>query len=68
MKKRFPIDKFNKISADNPYWSTYTCFAETITKEELNKPLIMRYFNMLVDKEDYAKNEKEYVMRFLSSL
>jgi len=60
--------KFNKISKRNPYWSTYTCFTETIYGIGFSRQTIHRWFNVLVDKNDYDKTNKKEIMSFLESV
>jgi hypothetical protein len=56
---------FNRIRSENPYWSDYTCFAEAVCGRKFSKKTIIRNFNSLVDKEDYAKSEKKEVIDYL---
>lgn len=58
--------KFNKIVERNPLWSSYLCFAEAIRKRGFSSQTISRWFNKLVDKNDYDKKEKKgIVMHFV---
>jgi hypothetical protein len=59
---------FNKIKSENPYWSDYTCFAEAVRGRKFSRKTIIRNFNSLVDKEDYAKNEKREIIEHLVEL
>jgi hypothetical protein len=59
---------FNRIRGENPYWSDYTCFAEAVRGRRFSRKTIIRNFNSLVDKEDYAKNEKREIIGFLAEL
>jgi hypothetical protein len=59
---------FNRIRSENPYWSDYTCFAEAVRGRRFSRKTIIRNFNSLVDKEDYAKNEKREIIGFLAEL
>ena len=62
----FPLAEFNETLTKNPYWSSYTCFAETIKdRKNLHPRTIRRFFDKLVDKSDYAKSGKYYVVKFL---
>jgi hypothetical protein len=56
---------FNRIRSENPFWSDYTCFAEAVRGRKFSRKTIIRNFNSLVDKEDYAKNEKKEIIEFL---
>jgi hypothetical protein len=59
---------FNKIRSENPYWSDYICFAEAVCGRKFSRKTIIRNFNSLVDKEDYAKNEKKEIIEYLVEL
>lgn len=60
--------RFKKISYKNPYWSTSVCFALAIVKQNFNEKIISRNFNKLVDKEDYASDDKKAILVFLQNL
>jgi hypothetical protein len=59
---------FNKIRNENPFWSDYTCFAEAVHGRKFSRKTIIRNFNSLVDKEDYAKSEKKEIIEHLTEL
>jgi len=62
------LEKFNKIQEVNPCWSSYVCFAEIISNKKYKKSKILRYFNKLIDKNEYAKAEKHILLKFLYTL
>lgn len=53
--------RFEEIAEKNPGLSTYTCFARTVTGQEYNQSMIRRWFNKLVDKDDYDASENKTV-------
>jgi hypothetical protein len=59
---------FNRIRSENPYWSDYICFAEAVRGRRFSRKTIIRNFNSLVDKEDYAKSEKREIIEHLVEL
>jgi len=59
---------FNRIRNENPYWSDYICFAEAVRGRRFSRKTIIRNFNSLVDKEDYARSEKKEITDFLMEL
>jgi hypothetical protein len=59
---------FNKIRRENPYWSDYTCFAEAVRGRKFSRKTIIRNFNSLVGKEDYARSEKKEIIEHLVEL
>lgn len=60
--------RFKDVAERNPNYSSYLCFAEAIKKQGFSKQTIQRWFNKLVDKDDYAKNEKRETVDFLVNL
>ena len=59
---------FSRIKRENPYWSDYICFAEAVRGRKFSRKTIIRNFNSLVDKGDYAKSEKKEIIDFLVEL
>ncbi len=60
--------RFRGIKEKNPNYSSYLCFAEAVSKQKFSKQTIQRWFNRLVDKDDYAKSEKRETVDFLAKL
>jgi hypothetical protein len=60
--------KFDNITEKNPYWSSYLCFAETVKDKNFSYRIIKKYFNQLVDKEDYSIKEKREIINYLYQL
>jgi len=66
---KFPTKEFEETKRLNPCWSDHTCFAETVwNRKFLSHKTIRKYFNILVDKDDYAQNEKNQVVAYLVKL
>ena len=62
----FPKQEFIETQRKNPYWSSFTCFAETVRgRNNLHKRTLRRYFNNLVEVDDYAKKDKAEILNFL---
>jgi hypothetical protein len=59
---------FDKVRERNPLWSDYICFAEAVRGKKFSRKTIVRHFNSLVDRNDYAKSEKKDILRFLAEL
>jgi hypothetical protein len=59
---------FNKIKHENPLWSDYICFAETVKARKFSRQTIAWYFNRLVDKDNYGKRDKKSLLKQLSEL
>lgn len=60
--------RFNNITEKNPFWSSYICFAEAIVYQRFSRSIIHRWFQKLVDKDDYARNEKRAILEHLENL
>ena len=66
---KFPFQEFNETKRKNPFWSDYICFAETVKDRKfLSVRTIKKYFDILVDKNGYAKSEKHQVLEHLIKL
>jgi hypothetical protein len=57
--------RFNYVQRKNPHWSTFTCFANTIRGKYFSKKRIQVGFDEFVDKNEYAKNEKWQILKYL---
>ena len=65
-KGAFPKQKFYEHQRMNPYWSDFVCFVETIKgKKDISSRVLKRYFEKLVDKDDYAKEDRGQIIKFL---
>jgi len=60
--------RFRSIVEKNPSFSSYLCFSKAIEGQGFNKQTIHRWFQKLVDKEDYEKSEKRAVLGHLDNL
>lgn len=59
---------FNTISNQNPFWSSYICFAETVMDRKFGRPAIAKWFNKLVDKDDYDRKDRGTLVKQLYQL
>lgn len=55
--------RFNRVSQRNPHWSTIICFAEAIENQKFSRQSIAKWFNRLVDVNDYDKADKKTIIR-----
>lgn len=60
--------RFNAMTAKYPNHSSYLCFAKAVDGQEFSKQAIHRWFNQLVDKEDYVRKEKKAILAHLCAL
>jgi len=58
----------NKIKEENPCWSDYLCFVETIQRRKFSERTIRKYFSKLVDKNEFNKRNKKDLLKYLMSL
>lgn len=49
---------FEHLQKRNPGWSSNTCFAMTVAHKKYGHKNIIYWFNKLVEKDDYARKEK----------
>jgi len=56
---------FNKIKEGHNIWSSYLCFASLCQKVKMTPYQIRKWFNVLVEKEDYEKDEKRSIIEYL---
>lgn len=60
--------RFNNIQEKNPFWSSYICFAEAVTGQRFTPPILHRWFQKLVAKDDYSQSDKRSLLRHLDLL
>jgi len=60
-------EKFNRIVLDNPNLSSIVCFTKCISGQNLSLTEITKWFNMLVDKQDYRRADKKELLTWLST-
>jgi hypothetical protein len=56
---------FNKIRVKNHNWSSYVCFAAAVQGKKFERYVISKWFVILVDENDYAKNERKNLLENL---
>ncbi len=60
--------RFNKFKDKRPGWSTYSCFVAAIRGQNFSSESIRRWFNKLVEKDDYGTGEKKNILAHLENL
>ena len=60
--------RFNNIIKMNPYWSSYICFTEAVIDQRFSRQTVHRWFNKIVDKNDYDKKDKKIILSHLLNL
>ncbi len=49
-------------------YSSYICFARAVYEQKFSHKMISRWFNLLVNKEDYLQKERKAVVKYLHYL
>ncbi len=60
--------RFRNIQEKKQGWSSYVCFATAVTGQKFSREAVHRWFNKLVDKDDYATSEKRGILAHLDKL
>lgn len=55
--------RFKNISNKHPDLSSYVCFFKAVENQRFSKDIVRRWFNKLVDKDDYESKEKRSIVR-----
>jgi hypothetical protein len=57
--------RFKKIEKENPNLSTFIVFSRAVAGQHFSKDRLSRWFNKLVDKDDYDKKDKKTILEYL---
>ena len=57
-----------EIAKKHPRWTSWSCFVHIINGKGFGKQTISKLFDKLVDKDDFARNEKKEHLIYLSKL
>jgi hypothetical protein len=49
-------------------YSSYICFARAIREQKFSYGMISKWLNILVEKDDYARNERKGIVDYLYHL
>jgi hypothetical protein len=60
--------RFKKNKKRNPYWSSLVQFSEAIKGKNFRKDTIKRWFNKLVEKDDYDRTLKRKILHSMYKL
>ena len=60
--------RFQKINQKSPGLSSYCCFAEAVMGQKFSKRILIQWFNCLVEKDDYPKEDKKTILKHLMAL
>lgn len=60
--------RFKNITDRNPFWSSPICFAEAIRDQKFGRQAIHRWFQKLVEKDDYSESDKKDILVHLAEL
>jgi hypothetical protein len=61
--------KYSKIREELPWrYSSYICFAKTVKGQKYSRKMIGKWFDILVEKEDYVRKERNAIVSYLYEL
>jgi hypothetical protein len=60
--------RFNNIVKKNPYWSSYVCFTEAVKGQHFGNAIVLKWFDKLVDKDDYSRSDKNDILNHIYGL
>lgn len=60
--------RFNNFQLKNPNLSSYINFAKAVKNQRFTREMIARWFNKLVEKDDYDQKDKRNLLARLTEL
>jgi hypothetical protein len=60
--------RYKRVTKQNPIWSNYLCFVETIKRQKFSKIAISKWFRKLVHQDEYFKGDKRDILKHLCNL
>lgn len=60
--------KFMEIREKRPFWSSFVCFTYCVIGKKISRPMLAKYFNKLVEKDDYLRSERKWLVPYIHSL
>ncbi len=60
--------RYKQLVTRRPGWSSYLCFSTAITGQRFSSRVVHYWFNKLVDKDDYDKQERFEILAYLDQL
>jgi hypothetical protein len=56
---------FKKVAEENPNWGSVIVFNHIVDGKDFSHDRIARWFNILVDKNEYEKSEKKEILEYV---
>jgi hypothetical protein len=56
---------FEKVAKENPNWGSVIVFNHIVSGKNFSHDRIARWFDVLVDKEEYDKSEKKEILKYV---
>ncbi|KKR43864.1 MAG: hypothetical protein UU10_C0002G0023 [Parcubacteria group bacterium GW2011_GWF1_40_6] len=56
---------FEKIAREHPNWGSVIVFNHIVNGKNFSHDRIARWFNLLVDKEEYDRSEKKQILEYI---
>ena len=60
--------RFNNIARENPLLSSYMCFAKLCQIIRFTPYQVRKWFNLLVEKDDYLQSESDGICEYLYTI
>lgn len=60
--------QFDSVRKSSPGYSSLLCFSCAVSGRNFGRQTIRRWFNVLVEKDDYCKKDKRSVIRHIEEL
>lgn len=59
--------RFKQFEKDNPFWSSYLCFANAVMDQKFSEKIIDKWIH-LINKDDYKGIGQTEALRYLHTL
>jgi hypothetical protein len=56
---------FDKVAKENPTWGSVIVFNHIVEGKNFSRDRIARWFNVLVEKEEYDRSEKKEILEYV---
>ncbi|MFA4975348.1 MAG: hypothetical protein WC839_01875 [Candidatus Paceibacterota bacterium] len=56
---------FEKVAREHPNWGSVIVFNHIVDGKNFSRDRIARWFNVLVDKEEYDRSEKKEILEYV---
>lgn len=57
--------RFENFTIKQTGWSSYTCFVVAVAGRNFSRAIMAKWFNVLVEKDDYARADRKQLIEYL---